>query len=164
MTLTINVLSPSEYCHWYAATLGMAVLSVLAVTLVPLGIICCVTKKYMTSQHESEAKVRRYFFHRVVLPLRMCRHAIICSFWYSLFLKNEHSFTLDQPDEFKVTSNALPSRELRLFQRNYMKKHRGHNNRYSKWVIHVVTEVSKLRLQSSITGYKTEDSASNRWQ
>ncbi|XP_067035398.1 uncharacterized protein [Acropora muricata] len=92
----------SKYCHWYATTLGMAVLSVLAVTLVPLGIICCVTKKYMTSQHESEAK-------------------------------NEHSFTLDQPEEFKVTSNALPSRELRLFQLNYMKKHRGHNNRFHNY-------------------------------
>ena len=133
MTLTITALSPSEYCHWYAATLGMAVLSVLAVTLAPLGVICCVTKKCMTSQHiESEAKVRRYLFHRENFFLCACvgMHCF-CLFWCSLFLKNEDSFTLDQQEEFKFARDALPSRELQLFQRNYMKKHRGHNNRYS---------------------------------
>ena len=54
----IHLFSLLEYCHRYAATLGMAGLSVLAVTLAPAGIICCATKKFMTSQHRvSEAEV-----------------------------------------------------------------------------------------------------------
>ncbi|XP_068710997.1 uncharacterized protein [Montipora foliosa] len=94
----------SKYCHRYAATLGMAGLSVLAVTLAPAGIICCATKKFMTSQHRiSEAE-------------------------------GEDSCTLGKERESKAatekTRNSPPSRELQLPDRNYTDKHLQHDSKY----------------------------------
>lgn len=52
------VFSVLDYCERYAATLSMTVLAVLAVASAPLGILCYVVKRRMTSQcEESEEKV-----------------------------------------------------------------------------------------------------------
>lgn len=50
----------SAYCHRYAATIAMSALSVMAVTLAPLGILSHVVTRRIPGYNENEVQVRLF--------------------------------------------------------------------------------------------------------